>query len=78
MWLAENWWVVLVVLAILIVYWAVLMMTIADMIRQRAHTVVLVFACLSLGPLPPQVFIGILWIVFWAYFRTRLRIAGQG
>ncbi len=78
MWLAENWWVVLVVLAILIVYWAVLMMTIADMIRQRAHTVVLVFACLSLGPLPPQVIVGILWIVFWAYFRRQAGIAGQG
>ncbi len=77
MWLAENWWVVLIVLAILMVYWAVLMMTIADMIRQRAHTVVLVFACLSLGPLPPQVIIGILWIVFWAYFRSTLRIAAQ-
>lgn len=68
MWEANILWGVLA-LAVLIVYWAVLLRTIADMIRNGAHTVVLVFACLSLGPLPPQVVIGILWIIFWAYFR---------
>ena len=69
MWDTHMWWGVVGALVVLVVYWALLMRTIADMIRNGTHTVVLIFACLSLGPFPPQVVMGILWIIFWAYFK---------
>ena len=55
-----------------IVIWALLMTTIYRMIQARAHTVLIVFACLSLGPLPPQFVTAVLWIIFWAIFGGRL------
>jgi hypothetical protein len=65
-------WPVVLTAIIAIVIWALLMITIYRMIRARAHTVLIVFACLSLGPLPPQFVTAVLWIIFWAIFGGRL------
>jgi hypothetical protein len=60
-----GWWF-LVAAAILVVYYIFLGRTILQMLRADAHTVLLVFACLALLPVPPMVVMGIVLMIIWA------------
>lgn len=71
-WDTYGLWIFAIVLIVAIVIWALLMMTIFEMVNARTHTALIVFACISLGPFPPQLIMAVLWIIFWAVYKQRL------
>jgi len=54
------------VLALLVIYYVLLVRTMLDMLRKNANTALLVFAMLGLIPMPPLIILGVLMIIIWA------------
>ncbi|MCK5445305.1 MAG: hypothetical protein KAI73_06750 [Rhodospirillaceae bacterium] len=65
------------VLVFLIIYFALLISALVEMIRLDAPGVVIVFTYLSLIPIPPFIILGILNLIIW-YFVRRDMMAMRG
>ena len=67
----------LIVLALIVIYYVLIVRAILEMLRQDAHVVLLVFAFLALSPLPPFLVMGVMVILIWHFHKGALA-AGTG
>lgn len=65
----------LALLLILIVYYTFMVRAILQMLRAGAHTVLLVFAFLSLVPFPLILIVGIMVLIIWSRHKRDLLAA---
>ncbi len=72
-WMADNWLAFtgggILILALLIIYYVLLVRVVLDMLRQKTNTALLVFAMLGLIPVPPLIILGVLMIIIWTLHR---------
>jgi hypothetical protein len=64
--------VLLILLGILVLYYVLLVRSILEMLRVNAHSVLLVFAFLSLIPVPFVLIMGIMILIIWHFHRKTL------
>jgi hypothetical protein len=74
-WMADNWLAFtgggILILALLIIYYVLLVRVVLDMLRQKTNTALLVFAMLGLIPVPPLIILGVLMIIIWTLHSRR-------
>ena len=72
-WMVDNWLALtgggILILVLLVIYYVLLVRAVLDMLRRKAHTVLLVFAMLGLIPVPPLIILGILVIIIWTLHK---------
>lgn len=62
----------IVLLGLLVAYYTLLVKAILEMLRFKAHSVLLVFSFLALAPVPFFLIMGIMMIVIWRLHRKTI------
>ncbi|MEE8394771.1 MAG: hypothetical protein V3S29_01865 [bacterium] len=57
---------------VLVVYYALMLRVLLQMLQAKPNTVLLVFAFIALFPAPPAVVVGIVIMILWAFHRRTL------
>ncbi len=63
---------IVVLLGLLVLYYALLVRAILEMLRLDVNKILLTFAFLSLMALPPTVLLGIFILIIWHYHKKTL------
>ena len=68
--------ILVVLVAALVVYLALMARAILHMLRLGVHAVLLTFAFLALIALPPFLIMGVMVLIIWHYHKKDLLLAG--
>ena len=68
--------IIVVLLAVLVVYLALMVRAILDMLRHGVHAVLLTFAFLALIALPLFVIMGVMVLIIWHHHKKGLLVVG--
>ncbi len=62
-------WFGLIAVVVLVIYYILMGRTLLSMLRNKAHAVLLTFACIGLVPVPPTVIMGIVLMIVWSRYN---------